>query len=507
MLELVRAGLQRRDAHGEKNPVFDVRGRQVTLADALHYFNRKGIKDVQSLLDQASESPADSSSSPSDFSIKTPSQTEADVSVASTDFEGDDEDDEDNLEVVQQQEVRQRKFTPPPAYLSRRLTRFAYAERRLESLAVSLGLPREEPLQLIPDITIPQTLIAPLEYRYMEAMLLQTQNHYRSLFTTRNMSVVHTTWTATSDDSLADKFYYDMYYGYSYLWAGERGKAFVNFHRAFDLIQDLLSGGHVAFLIYIYDLIIRYQGSGQEEPLIQLLDFVEQMAMTVFKSENHPVRLIALWMKQASDIRSSLAEFTLRRILDFFQDSIGYFHPETVALLQTFAFGLMNRERYKEAAVRFQQLVNAFQTTRGPNSYEVCYALRSTADAYFHQELYPESLQALRSALENSRNLPLEEEEKEIYVRCLRGIAEISKKLGRHEEAHQTMQHVVDTCRESWGPDHAFTRRAVMHLQSLDSDDTSGQSSIPPMIYRLGRGGRAAKYVWTPNTLAIPLQP
>lgn len=42
MLDLVRQGLQ----HGgdDKDKVFMIRGKAVTLADALHYFNRKGIK-------------------------------------------------------------------------------------------------------------------------------------------------------------------------------------------------------------------------------------------------------------------------------------------------------------------------------------------------------------------------------------------------------------------------------------------------------------------------------
>ncbi|KAK5215314.1 hypothetical protein LTR72_011624 [Exophiala xenobiotica] len=39
----------------DKDKVFHVRGRQVTLADALHYFNRKGIKDPSSLLELQSD--------------------------------------------------------------------------------------------------------------------------------------------------------------------------------------------------------------------------------------------------------------------------------------------------------------------------------------------------------------------------------------------------------------------------------------------------------------------
>ena len=53
MLELVRQGML---SGGEsKDKVFMIRGRPVTLAEALHYFNRKGVKNPASLLDQPLE--------------------------------------------------------------------------------------------------------------------------------------------------------------------------------------------------------------------------------------------------------------------------------------------------------------------------------------------------------------------------------------------------------------------------------------------------------------------
>ena len=100
---------------------------------------------------------------------------------------------------------------------------------------------------------------------------------------------------------------------------------------------------------------------------------------------------------------------------------------------------------------------------------------------------YSEALQALKAALERSEGLE-RREEREIYVRCLRGMAEISNKLGRREEAVDTMQHVVDCTREAFGPDHAFTNRARMHLKSVQKGDLAAESTIPPMVYRLGRG-------------------
>jgi tetratricopeptide (TPR) repeat protein len=296
-----------------------------------------------------------------------------------------------------------------------------------------------------------------------------------------------------------------MYHGYSFLWNGQRDRAFEDFYKAFALIEGLLKDDHVGFMIYILDLIIRHDGTGYEEPLLMLLQHLAEMAKTVFESEEHPIYLVATYMHHTTISRVWLAESALRKLLDFFQDSIGYFHPETIALLQTFATGLMNRERYAEAAVRFQQLVDAFETTLSRQCYEVCYALRSTSEAYFHMDQYRESLQALKAALARAESLS-RLEEREIYVRCLRGMAEISNKLGRRQEANETMQHVVNICRDSFGPEHPFTNRARMHLKTIQRGDVIGKTSIPPMVYRLGRGGNAAKYIWVTRSSPTRLQ-
>ena len=505
MLELVRIGLQRRP--GEKEPVFNIRGRQVTLADALHYFNRKGIKDPSTLLTRQQRQSGSSAepSSPSEHDVRTPENGQLQVAL-----QADLDDEESVLDASQADEDRQFETFEVDRHKVLLTTSPNYAMDLLGALLQHLRI--SELGALVPfrmmspeNLAIPRALSSPMETRYMDALLQQTLNYYKTVFASRNVSADNSTWTATSDDSLSDKFYYDMYHAYSFLWNGQHQLAFQNFDHAFSQIEQLLRDHHVAFLMYVYDLIIRYQGSGQEDPLLRLLDFVENMALTVFKSENHPVRLIALWLKQANDMRSSLAEFILRRVLDFFQDSIGYFHPETMALLQLFASGLMNQKKYHEAAVRYQQLTDAFETTYGKNSYEACYALRSASEAYFHEEQYKESLQALQAAMEQSQALP-REQEREIYVRCVRGMAELFKKLGRVDEGKAAMQHVVDTCIETWGEGHAFTVRAEMHFKSFEQEDTAS-TAIPPTIYRLGRGGNAAKSIWTTTRSPVPLQP
>ncbi|OQU96860.1 Tetratricopeptide repeat-containing protein [Cladophialophora immunda] len=355
--------------------------------------------------------------------------------------------------------------------------------------------------------SVAQVTVSAEDQRYQDVIFQNMQNHYMNLFTARNLSIRNTTgtWTATSDDALADRFYYSMYHGYSFLWNGQRDRAFDNFYKAFALIEGLLKDDHVGFMIYIFDLIIRHDGTGYEEPLLMLLKHLADMAKTVFECEEHPIYIIATHMHDATASRAWLAESTLRRLLDFFQDSIGYFHPETIALLQTFASGLLNREHFAEAAVRFQQLVDAFETTVNKRCYEACYALRSTSEAFFHMEEYTQALQAINAALERCQTLP-RPEEREIYVRCLRGLAEISNRLGRKEEANETMQHVVDICRDAFGPEHPFTNRARMHLKTILKGDATSDSAIPPMVYRLGRGGNAAKYIWISRSSPTRLQ-
>jgi tetratricopeptide (TPR) repeat protein len=497
MLDLVRQGLHQNGEDRDK--VFMIRGKSVTLADALHYFNRKGIKDPASLLDQHVETSIDLSS-PDDADVPTPLSMSGDpldpTARGDSDYE------------------MGGGYLPRPV---KAITSFPlqvkvcdFAERQLNSLQSALGMREIRPMPafrtLSVESVIPQMLNSPEELRYLETIFSQTQEHYRAIFTSRNLSISNTAWTATSDDAEVDRFYVSMYHGYSFLWNGQREKAFENFFAASDMIQGLIKDRHVAFLIYILDLVIRHDGTGYEQPLMMILKHVADMAKTIYNSESEPIYLISTWLQDAPMSKSWLAESTLRKLLDFFQDSIGYFHPETIALLQTFATALLNRQKYPESAVRFQQLVDAFETTQGKNCYEVCYALRSTSEAYFHMEEYDQSLQALKAALERSESLP-RPEEREIYVRCLRAMAEISNKLGRTEEAIETMQHVVDKTQEAFGADHPFSHRAKMHLKTIQNGDVALDSAIPPMVYRLGRGGSAAKYVWVSRSSPTRLGP
>ncbi|EXJ92267.1 hypothetical protein A1O3_00817 [Capronia epimyces CBS 606.96] len=500
MLELVRQGLQQTGDNRDK--VFLVRGRQVTLADALHYFNRKGIKDPSSLLDNQPDAPGELSS-PEDTGANTPLSSHdsmLDGPKDGSDYEFTrspikmDEDDKSLLNTI--------PFVSPAAN---------FAEQRLSTLQAALNIPELPPMPpfrtVVVESFVAQNPVSPEDQRYLDVIFQNMQSHYMTLFSARNMSIQNTTgtWTATSDDALADRFYYSMYHGYSFLWNGQEKRAFESFYKAFALIEGLLKEDQVGFMIYVFDLIIRHDDTGYEEPLLMLLRHLADMAKAVFESTEHPIYLVANYLNHAPMSRAWLAESTLRRLLDFFQDSIGYFHPETIALLQTFATSLMNRKRFPEAAVRFLQLVDAFETTLSRKCYEVCYALRSASEAYFHMGQYMPALQALKAALERAETLP-RAEEREIYVRCLRGMAEISHKLGRKEEATETMQYVVDICGDAFGPEHPFTNRAKMHLKSILKDDAATVSAIPPMVYRLGRGGNAAKYIWISRSSPTRLQ-
>jgi hypothetical protein len=486
MLDVIRVGYKRKDI--DRDSVFQIRGRPVTLGDALHYFSRKGIKDPTSLLEASPEppptSPSDADSqSLADLSVPRPVKTiESDRSIAGT------------------ERGMSRRISKDDPSSSTKLDESStdFAQRHLFGLLALLrrtGQDANIPVKwLAVDSGIPQELSTPTEYGYMEAVLTQTRNHFSNIFAARKLSVNSSTWSSTSDDAMADQFYFEMYHGYSSLWNGENDVAFEKFDQAFSLIQDLLTDQHVGFLIYIYDFVIRYEASGQQVLLVRLLQYLADMARTVY-SDTHPVRLIAMWMLEASKIRAVLAEFILRKTLEFFQDSIGYFHQETMALLQTYAWALMNREKYAESAVRFKQLSEAFETIAGKASYEACFALRAMSEAYFHQGAYSQSLETVHETLQRSASLP-RDQEREMFLRCIRQIAEIAKRLAKDDEAEALMQKCVDCCKGHFGDEHPFTTRALMHQKSLREDSWPTKPAIPTVVHRLGKGGNAAKYIW-----------
>jgi tetratricopeptide (TPR) repeat protein len=499
MLEIVRLATQQKD--DSKDRTFVIRGRTVTLADALHYFNRKGIKDPTALLDRQNEGldPHAELSSPEDGDVKTPASASGDM------LDGPKSDsDYDFLASPPPQ-----RLPKPPTSIPLHFRPTDFAERKLVALQTALGVPELRPMPAFRTLAVESVVStcksSPQEQRYIDAIYTELQQHYRDIFQSRGLSV-NSSWTATSDDADADQFYYRMYQGYSNLWNGQKEKAFELFFSASELVEGLIKDNHVAFLIYVLDLVIRHDGSEYEQPLMMILQHVADMARTVYGSESRPIYLVALHLKNAPSGRAGIAEASMRKLLDFFQDSIGYFHHETIALLQTFATALLNRERYAEAAVRFQQLVDAFETTQGKHCYEVCYALRVTSEVYFHMGQHVESLQALKAALERTDGLP-RPEEREIYVRCLRGLAEISNSLGRRDEALETMHYLVDCTAEAFGADHAFTHRAKMHLKTTEKGDSDVVSSIPPMVYRLGRGGKAAEHLWVTRSSPTRLAP
>lgn len=503
MLDLVRQGL----SHGgaDKDKVFVVRGKEVTLADALHYFNRKGIKDPASLLESNGDLRMQrEDSSPEDFDVQTPLSSRGDILDVANPLSDSDYD---------------MPQSPDMTLVSLNPERIEYlksadlASERLHRLVQDLRFGRLEPLPPFRNISVEAHISNdrpsdPDSGRYFDAIYAQAQIHYRELFQKRNVKLNsdESTWSVTSD-SPSDHFYYLMYHGYSYLWNDQKRAAFDNFHKAFDMIEHLLLEGHSGFLIYIFDLIIRHDGTGYEEPLLLMLHQLTQLSEVVFKNKTNPIYLISSWLLNAPpDVSKSwIALSTMRKLLDFFQDSIGYFHGETVTLLQTFATGLLNKKLYREAAVRFQQLVDALSLTRSRNCYEVAYAYRSTSEAYFYLGDYRSALSALNMALEHSRGIPWPEE-REIHVRCLRALAEISNAVNRRDEAMASIGYVVEICAAVFGPEHAFTNRARMHQKSLRKGESLRDGALPPMVYRLGRGGNAALHVWTTRSSPTRLQ-
>jgi tetratricopeptide (TPR) repeat protein len=500
MLEIVRQGEQE---GASKTKIYEIRGRAVSLADAWHYFARKGIKDPTTLLKDGLTRINTNVSSPDEEDVRTPLSVNGDFGDGAAGFRSD-----TGYSFPGSHQPTALSLKPPP-----HIPMFAkptdFAEHTLVALMGALNISDLKPLPafrtLDVESVVPPPTKVPREAWYIQNVVKALQQHYRELFDARGMSVANP-WTASSESGLADQFHTHVYHGYSNLYNGSHDLAAQEFQTASKMVPDLVQGHEVGFLILLLDLIMRYDGNGHEQYLLQILGYIAECARTFYNSEEKPVYHIATLFRNCDTGRADVAEAATRKLLDFFEDSIGYFHQETIAVVQIFGNGLINRSRWAEAAVRFLQLVDAFETTIGKCNYEVCYALRSTSEVYFHNDQYVEAAQALKMALERCRDLPMLQE-REIYVRCLRGMAEIWRKLGRQQEAIETMQYGRDATAEAFGADHPFTERAEMHLKSIVKGESTNNGTVPLPVYRLGRGGAAANNVWTTRTSPTRLEP
>ena len=485
MLALIREGITRKNA--SKDSIFEIRGRQITLGDALHYFTRKGVKDPESLLGVSPSLPL-----VSDLSCLT---TECQIDEVEPSIHSDDRQplcDVPAPPTHKGRDTHWAKFAKPEvAHFTTVNQERESSDERLE--VVCSGSPTPSQLPSLKSV-IPSLLSTPKHYQKMENVLSQTRDYYGSIFKSDGWVVNSKTWSATSCDSLSDRFFFGMVHGQAYLWSGQNKLGFQAFDQSFSLIRNVLTERDVGFMIYIYDLIIRLEGGGLDALLHRLLQFLAEMARTVF-SPTHPVRIIASTMLQTTTGRSDLAEAALKRLVDFFQDSIGYLHQETIALLQVHASALMNREQYIDAAVRFRQLLEAFETIHGEYSYEACFALRVLGECFYHQGLYDETRRTLEGSLARSQNLPLLQKA-EIRARYLRGMGEVHNRLGNRAQALAKMEESIVLCTEVFGLDHPFTARAAMHRDSLLQRPLGALSTVPPMVHRVGKGGNAALFIW-----------
>lgn len=161
MLDLVRQGLQTQG--NDRNKVFIIRGRAVTLADALHYFNRKGIKDPASLLDQNAE-PSNELSSPDDADVQTPLSTAPDMLDSAVKAESDHE----MIGGYTSRPVKSVPSIPLP------VNTCDFAERQLHILQAALGLRELKPMPafrtLSVESVVPAVTNSPEELRYLDAI-------------------------------------------------------------------------------------------------------------------------------------------------------------------------------------------------------------------------------------------------------------------------------------------------------------------------------------------------
>jgi hypothetical protein len=230
MLYAVKIALER-ESQGKKS-AFLIRGRMVTFEEVQHYFRRKGVRDLRSLVKDA-----DVAQPTTRIECRTPEPT----NIRSGD------------RPVSGIEVATKSFENDPCRSSSGITLIPYPNR------VGRVLPQS------------------LELSQLDQLLHYGRDYYNSWCERR-------VWKGEpvfGIPSLID-FYLNLSHGQDLVNAGQVNKAFELFDRAFDLIKGLLEKEALLFLPYLYHILLRWQGTQPQDVLLKMLEFISQMIRTRF---------------------------------------------------------------------------------------------------------------------------------------------------------------------------------------------------------------------------------
>jgi hypothetical protein len=233
MLYAVKIALER-ESQGKKS-AFLIRGRVVTFEEVQHYFRRKGVRDLRSLVKDADVARPTtriecSTPEPTNIPVESGDRPVSGIEVATKSFEND---------------LRQS----------------------------SSGI------TLIPDPNqVGRLLPQSLELSQLDQLLHYGRDYYNSRFEVRYWKIRPEIFEINSLES----FYRNLSDGHNLVNAGQVNVAFEHFDRAFGLIKGLLEKETLLFLPYVYHILLPWQRIQHQDVLLRMLEFISQMIRTRF---------------------------------------------------------------------------------------------------------------------------------------------------------------------------------------------------------------------------------
>ena len=275
MLHAVKIALER-ESQGKKT-AFLIRGRVVTFEAVQHYFRRKGVRDLRSLL------------------------KDANAAVPTTRIEC---------------------LTPTPVRIPDesehyQVTGIEIASERSENYHSSSGI-----LVISDPSQVARVLQQSPELDQLDQLLHYGRNYYDRLFEGRDWKRQQKAFELSS----LEIFYHKLFDGHDMLDAGYVSVAFEYFDVAFDYIRVILDEGVMLFLPYLYHILLPGRGFHDQHVLLNLLQFISQMIHTRFPHlrpiENSLVLLWGMPVEQRSNCSARVFQSLLDQLKGEFHDDV-----------------------------------------------------------------------------------------------------------------------------------------------------------------------------------------
>lgn len=267
MLYAVQVALNR-ESQGKKT-AFLIRGRVITFDEVQHYFRRRGVRDLSSLLKTAAAAVPTTR-----IECHTPEPTKIVPTDEHTDLEA----------------------TGNPA----------------ETSATQLHDASSE-VTVMPDPNqIATVLRQPEDLHKLDQLLRYSRDYYSSQFEGSDWRIRQ----KALELSPLEKFYHSLAEGHVFLNAGQVTVAFKRFDYAFDLVRGILEDGPLLLLPYLYHLFLPGRGIGQEDMLLKVLEFISEMIRTRFPHLRPVQESLALLCRISCEQRRHYSIRLFQSVLD-----------------------------------------------------------------------------------------------------------------------------------------------------------------------------------------------